>query len=91
MKPSGRLVFICWRTPPENPWAAVPMQAARPFLPPIERPGPEEPGQYSFGDRARVERILTQAGFGGLSIEPVDQMLNLGPDVPAVMQNIVAR
>jgi ubiquinone/menaquinone biosynthesis C-methylase UbiE len=88
MKPSGRLVFICWRTPPENPWAAVPMQAARPFLPPIERPGPEEPGQYSFGDRARVERILTQAGFGGLSIEPVDQMLNLGPDVPAVMQNI---
>jgi ubiquinone/menaquinone biosynthesis C-methylase UbiE len=88
MKPGGRLVFICWRTPPENPWAAVPMRAAMPFLPPIERPGPEEPGQYSFGDRARVERILGQAGFTGLSIEPVDLMLNQGQDIPSVMKNI---
>ena len=88
IKPTGRLVFICWRTPAENPWAAVPMRAAQPFLPPTERPGPEEPGQYSFGDRARVERILGRAGFGGLSIEPVDLMLNQGKDVPSVMQNI---
>jgi len=88
LKPGGRLVFICWRTPAENPWAGVPMRAAQPFLPPMERPGPEEPGQYSFGDRARVERILTQAGFTGLSIEPVDQMLNQGRDIPAVMKNI---
>ena len=88
MKPGGRLVFICWRTPPENPWAAVPMRAAQPFLPPIPRPGPEEPGQYSFGDRARVEHILGQAGFGGLSIEPVDLMLNQGKDIASVMENI---
>jgi ubiquinone/menaquinone biosynthesis C-methylase UbiE len=88
LKPAGRLVFICWRTPPENPWAAVPMRAALPFLPPIERPGPEDPGQYSFGDRARVERILGQAGFGGLSLEPVDLMLDQGRDIPSVMENI---
>ena len=88
MKPSGRLVFLCWRTPPENPWAAVPMRAAQPFLPPMERPGPEDPGQYSFGDRARVEFILGQAGFSGLSIEPVDLMLNQGKDIPSVMQQI---
>lgn len=88
MKPASRLVFIAWRTPQENPWAAVPMQAALPFLPPMERPGPEDPGQYSFGDRARVERILTQAGFAGLSIEPVDMMLNQGKDVPDVLERI---
>jgi ubiquinone/menaquinone biosynthesis C-methylase UbiE len=88
MKTTGRLVFICWRTPQENPWAAVPMRAAQPFLPPMERPGPEDPGQYSFGDRARVERILTQAGFAGLSIEPVDLMLNQGKDIPDVLQRI---
>ena len=78
IKPTGRLVFICWRTPSENPWAMVPMRAAQPYLPPMERPGPEDPGQYSFGDRTRVERILTGAGFVGLSIEPVDLMLNQG-------------
>ena len=88
MKPAGRLVFICWRTPSENPWAAVPMRAAQPFLPPIERPGPEDPGQYSFGDRDRVGRILTEAGFANLSIEPVDQMLNQGKDVPDVLERI---
>ncbi len=64
LKPAGRLVFLCWRTPQENPWGLVPLRAAAPFLPPIPRPGPEDPGQYSFGDRARVERILKDAGFG---------------------------
>ena len=88
VKPSGRLVFLCWRTPGENPWAAVPMRAAQPFLPPMERPGPEDPGQYSFGDRSRVERILTQAGFSGLSIEPVDLVLNQGKDIADVLQRI---
>ena len=88
LKPSGRLVFLCWRTAAENPWGAVPMRAAQPFLPPMARPGPEDPGQYSFGDRNRVERILLQAGFDGLSIEPVDGMLNQGSDIPDVLQRI---
>ncbi|HZQ00214.1 MAG TPA: class I SAM-dependent methyltransferase [Reyranella sp.] len=88
LKPGGRLTFICWRTPQENPWGAVPMRAALPFLPPMERPRPEDPGQYSFGDRGRVERILNQAGFAGLSIEPVDQMLNQGKDIPDVLDRI---
>lgn len=88
LKPSGRLVFLCWRTPGENPWAAVPMRAAQPFLPPMARPGPEDPGQYSFGDRNRVERILTAAGFNDLSIEPVDLMMNQGKDIPDVLDRI---
>jgi SAM-dependent methyltransferase len=88
MKPAGRLVFICWRTPQENPWAAVPMRAADPHLPPMERPGPEDPGQNSFGDRARVERILAGAGFAAPSFEPVDLMLSQGKDIPDVLQRI---
>lgn len=88
MRAAGRLVFICWRTPPENPWAAVPMRAAQPHLPPIERPGPEDPGQYSFGDRARVERILTQSGFRDVAIEPVDRMLTQGKDIPEVLERV---
>jgi SAM-dependent methyltransferase len=88
LKPGGRLVFICWRTPKENPWAGVPMHAADPHLPPMERPGPEDPGQYSFGDRARVERILTGAGFAAPSFEPVDLMLDQGKDIPDVLERI---
>lgn len=88
MKPSGRLVFVCWRTPQENPWGLVPMRAALPHLPPYERPGPEDPGQYAFGDRARVERILKEAGFGTPSFEKLDQPNTLGRDVPDVLENL---
>jgi SAM-dependent methyltransferase len=87
LRPSGRLVFICWRTPQENPWGMVPLRAAAPFVPPPPRPGPEEPGQYSFGDRARVERILTQAGFAP-TITPVDRPVFLGRTVPEVLENL---
>src|SRR5262249_55592431 len=78
LKPSGRLVFICWRTPRENPWGLVPVRAAAPFLPPLPRPGPEDPGQYSFGDRARVERILQEAGFGPPTLTAIDKALWIG-------------
>jgi len=88
LKPTGRLVFVCWRTPAENPWGQLPMRAAAPHLPPIERPGPEDPGQYAFGDRARVERILKAAGFGTPAFEKVDRMTWMGKDVPEVIDNL---
>ncbi len=87
LKPSGRLAFVCWRTPQENPWGLVPLQAARPFLPPMPRPGPEDPGQYSFGDRARVERILKEAGFVASRLEPLDRPIWMGSDVAEVVAN----
>ena len=44
----------------------------------MPRPGPEDPGQYSFGDRARVERILKEAGFGAPTVEPIDRQIWMG-------------
>ncbi len=88
LKPGGRLSFVCWRTPQENPWGFVPFRAAVPHLPPIERPGPEDPGQYSFGNRARVERILTEAGFGTLSFKPLDRPIRLGKDIAETVDSL---
>jgi SAM-dependent methyltransferase len=87
LKPTGRLAFVCWRTPQENPWGLVPVRAAAPFLPPLQRPGPEEPGQYSFGDRHRVERILKESGFVGTTLEPLDLPIYMGQDVAEVVAN----
>ena len=87
LKPTGRLVFVCWRTPQENPWGHVPLRAAQPFLPPLPRPGPEDPGQYSFGDRARVERILKESGFGQPDIRPIDRPVSLGKDMAEILDN----
>jgi SAM-dependent methyltransferase len=86
LKPGGRLVFICWRTPQENPWGLVPFRAAQPFLPPVARPGPEEPGQYSFGDRTRVERILKEAGFGAPSLTPIDRPVWMGDSLAEFLE-----
>ena len=85
LKPDGRLVFVCWRKPDENPWGLTPVRAAAPFLPPLPRPGPEDPGQFAFGDRTRVERILKEAGFTALSFEPLDQMVFMGKTVADIL------
>jgi SAM-dependent methyltransferase len=85
LKPAGRLVFIAWRTPQENPWGTTPVRAAQPFLPAQPRPGPEDPGQFAFGDRARVERILGEAGFKALRFEPIDRQIWMGNTVAEVV------
>ena len=85
LKQSGRLAFVCWRRPQDNPWSLAPVKAAAPFLPPLPRPGPEEPGQFAFADPARVERILKRAGFTGLAIEPLDVQMWMGGDVADVV------
>jgi SAM-dependent methyltransferase len=78
LKPAGRLAFVCWRPLAENPWMAVPLAAARPMLPPLPPPDPIAPGPFAFADPARVEAILTGAGFGSLRITPFDTRIGGG-------------
>jgi SAM-dependent methyltransferase len=63
LKPGGRLVFACWRPLNENPWMLLPLQVVQTLVPPVPRPGPDEPGPFAFGDPERVTHILTTAGF----------------------------
>jgi SAM-dependent methyltransferase len=88
LKPDGRIVFVCWRTPQENPWMTLPLRTAMPFLPPIERPGPEDPGPFSFGDQARVQRIFDQAGLAAPTFKPLDQSLRIGATVDEALDNL---
>ncbi len=78
MKKDGRLVFVCWRGPFENPWSAVPESAARPFLPPPAPTPPDAPGRYSFANPDRVKSVLLQAGFHAIAIEKFDARIHLG-------------
>jgi ubiquinone/menaquinone biosynthesis C-methylase UbiE len=72
LKPGGRLAFLCWRTPPENPIMVAPMAAAQAFLPPPEPMTPGAPGPFAFADAERVRAILSTAGFADIAIEPQD-------------------
>jgi SAM-dependent methyltransferase len=72
MKPGGRLVLAVFRPASENPWPSAPFGAVRHLLPPTPPAGPDEPGMFSWGDPARVKRILEGAGFREASLTPVD-------------------
>lgn len=70
LRPSGRLAFACWREPRENPWMMVPLQAAYKHVPKLPQQGPDDPGPFSFASEQRVHRILGEAGFSGIAMEP---------------------
>lgn len=77
LAPGGRLVFVCWRSAGENDWRRLPMDALRGIASPPP-PTAEAPGAFSFGDRERVARILTAAGFADIAITPFDAAVPFG-------------
>ena len=78
LRTGGRVAFVCWREPKLNPWLMLPYAAAVKHAPPPPRPGPDDPGPFSFADPERVTRILEGAGFADVSLTPVDFTLDVG-------------
>lgn len=71
-KPGGKLAFVAWRSPAENPFMTAAMRAAAPYLPETPAPKPDAPGQFGFADGERVRRILAAAGWGSVEAKPID-------------------
>jgi SAM-dependent methyltransferase len=84
LRPSGRLAFICWREPRDNPFFMAPLQAVYKHAPKLPQLGPEDPGPFSFASEQRVHRILGAAGFAGIEMErcdlPLDTAIGRGLD-----------
>jgi SAM-dependent methyltransferase len=85
LKSPGRLAFACWREPRENPFFMTPLQAVYKHVPKLPSPGPEDPGPFSFASEQRVRRILGEAGFSGVRMEPCNLALD-----PAVGRGLEA-
>ncbi len=77
LRPSGRVAFACWREARDNPWMMTPLQAAYQHVPKLPRPEPDDPGPFSFASEERVHRILGEAGFSDIAMEPHDLQLDL--------------
>ncbi len=78
MQPGGRLALAVFRPGPDNPWATASLAAIRHLVTPPAPPGPEEPGQFSWGDPGRVRRILDGAGFRDVALTPLDLEFKVG-------------
>jgi SAM-dependent methyltransferase len=71
LKPTGRLVFVCWRSLEENELDLMPLRAA----------GLEhllDPTPFSFGDPRYVRATLEKAGFKDIRISAHDQAVTSG-------------
>ncbi len=77
LRRSGRLAFICWREPRENPFFMTPLQAAYRHVPKMAPVGPDDPGPFSFASPERVKRILTSAGFSDIAMEACNLSLDV--------------
>lgn len=79
LKAGGRLAFVCWRTPAENPIMSLPMQAALVHVDaPPAAPEPGAPGPFAFADPDRVRAILAAAGFENVTITAHDEAIGPG-------------
>ncbi|HKP78370.1 MAG TPA: class I SAM-dependent methyltransferase, partial [Phenylobacterium sp.] len=77
LKPGGRLAFVCWRTPAENPIMSLPMQAALAHVEAPPPPDPGAPGPFAFAESERLRAILDAGGFSGIAITPHEK--DIGP------------
>jgi ubiquinone/menaquinone biosynthesis C-methylase UbiE len=89
LKPSGRLAFACWREPRENPFFMTPLQAVYKHVPKLPPLGPEDPGPFSFASEQRLRRILSEAGFSDVRMEPCNLALDpaVGRGLDAAVQS----
>jgi SAM-dependent methyltransferase len=77
---TGRLVFVCWAPPQDNPWLLMPLAAARPHLPPQPEADQNAPGPFAFADPDRVRGILAGAGYATVDIARHDAAMRIcGP------------
>jgi SAM-dependent methyltransferase len=77
LKPGGRSALAVFRGPGENPWPNAPLAAVADLLPPLPPPEPGMPGMFAWSDPDRVRQILEAAGFTGVTLTPVDTVLQL--------------
>jgi SAM-dependent methyltransferase len=89
-KPGGRLVFVCWQPAACNAWYTFPADVMAPYVA-VPAPLPDGPGPFSFGDPARVRRVLADAGWAGVGVDAFDAEMvqGAGGDVDAVMHHVV--
>lgn len=79
--PGAALRFSCFRSRADNGWVSA-LSSALPRPP--DTPEPGAPGPFAFADPARVEAILTGAGWREVAFEAIDYPMIAGGGADAV-------
>lgn len=76
--PGGRIGFVCFQGPFDNPMILQPVMAAAAHVEMLPPPGPTDPSPFSLADPDRTRSLLERAGFGDVVIEPGPSSADLG-------------
>lgn len=68
----GTLRCAAWRGPEDNPFMTAAERSTAALLPQLPVRVPDEPGQFGFANRDRVQAILEQSGWRDIDIAPLD-------------------
>ena len=79
MAPNGRIVFSCFASPDDNPWATI-------ITPSPDRSSSYVPGPFAFADPSRGETFLTAAGWRDIAARRVDFTYRVGKGDDPVAQ-----
>ena len=87
----GRLGFVCFQGPFDNPFIVVPVMAAAAHLPVPPPPGPHEPGPFSLADPQRIVSVLDAAGFTEVAVEagPTSVVLGRADALPDIARLVL--
>lgn len=79
MAPNGRIVFSCFASPDDNPWATI-------ITPSPDRSSSYVPGPFAFADPSRGETFLAAAGWRDIAARRVDFTYRVGEGENPVAQ-----
>lgn len=79
LRPRGRLAFVCFASPLENPFIAVPTFAALAVLGGPPMPPPGAPGPFSLANPDLLRGVLESAGFESVALSRGPDEVTLGP------------
>ena len=88
LAPGGSLLFSCFRARAENDWIAAQRPILARFAPEaLDAPEPAV-GPFAFADPARIQAVLTGAGFASPRIEPLDFDFVIGDGAEPVAEAV---
>jgi SAM-dependent methyltransferase len=78
LRADGRLAVVCWQGLAQNEWMRVPLAAFAEVLPLPAPPEPGAPGPFALSDPYHVRRVLGDAGFRAVELDPLVDSVLLG-------------
>lgn len=91
LRPRGGLALLVWQAFDRNPFMHRVLEALTPDRATPRPPEDGRPGPVSFADPSRAREVLVAAGFGEIAIDPVEELMYVGPDPAEALDYLTAQ